>query len=60
MAHLALSVERYIYNTPKAWIKPGVILTVHWKQAVQQEMDLKQKNNSWSLVKHPEGAKVID
>jgi hypothetical protein len=33
---------------------------VHWKQAVQQEMDLQQKNNTWSLVKLPEGAKVND
>jgi len=59
MAHLALSAESFV-NEVSLKIAKTRSDYKYWKSAVDEEIKALKKNNTWTLVKKPKNAKIID
>ncbi|KAK9759244.1 Reverse transcriptase (RNA-dependent DNA polymerase) [Popillia japonica] len=55
-----MNVESYVENLPQTLeecqMRPD---SNHWKEAIESEMESLIKNDTWTLVRRPENAKII-
>ncbi|KAK9680194.1 hypothetical protein QE152_g39277 [Popillia japonica] len=55
-----VNVESYVENLPQTLeecqMRPD---SNHWKEAIESEMESLIKNDTWTLVRRPENAKII-
>lgn len=58
--YFAMNVESYVENLPQTLeecqMRPD---SNHWKEAIESEMESLIKNDTWTLVRRPENAKII-
>lgn len=61
MTHLAMCAESFINDVPTNLEKAKTRADyVHWKNAIDNEISALERNHTWTLVKRPENAYIID
>lgn len=59
--YMALNVMNYLDEVPKCYKEiEGREDAYQWKDAVKRELDSIKENNTWDVIKKPEGVEIID